>query len=236
MKIVYITSELRILVNNFLVSNNPKVEHGGFFYGRDNTLILPRFLPNTSNDQRSSYSPPNNWKWLTDIDKKLFNTDLCIHFHTHPDHTVISGQDIKVAMGKAYGNPLILLQYDEDEKKYSWKGYSNLEEWKVVEINKTFDEFKEYYSKSLGLVNLGNVYLTETNEILSDDVKAKIFLTLNEDVLTLYRHLNTKKHNSWSWNKPTYSGLSNDCGYSVQRVKKALSILNKNGLFKDLMK
>lgn len=232
LKLIYIDSKLKRIIENYLFSNNPESEHGGFLLGRDDLLLIPLILPNIAVNCSNSYLPCENWKSILDISMKIYQMDLFIHFHTHPNNTIISGQDLAVAKNKIYGNPEILLKYDKTEKKYHWKGYSSYEELEIVEIDKSFEDFKEYYSKTLGLINLGNIFIDSNYNILSDKKEGKMFLNFDFESYKLYEHL--KKHNYSKYNKPTQANLMNNCELSLTKLKKAIEILKKNNLFNEL--
>jgi hypothetical protein len=234
MKIIYIESKFKKMVEDYLINNIPTVEHGGFLLGRNNILFLPLFLPNISKNIQNSYIPCENWKDLLELSKKIYKTELSIHFHTHPNNSIVSEGDIKVSMGSCYGNPLILLQYDADKKKYLWKGYEKYEEWEIIEKEESFEQFKEFYSKSLGLFNMGNIYIDQQNNILSDTNEGKIFINLDIDTYKLYHHL--IKSNYSHYNKPTQTLLMKECDLSLSKLKYSIEKLRKNNLFVDILK
>lgn len=234
MKLIYIESKFKNLVEKYLLNNNPEYEHGGFFVGRDNLLLLPLFLPNISKNQLNSYLPCENWKNILDLSIKVYQMDLFIHFHSHPNNSIVSEQDIKVAMNSCYGNPEILLQYDKSEKKFNWKGYSSFEELKIVEIDRTFEDFKEYYSKMIGLINFGNIFVDENFNIFSDKKEGKMFINIDKDTYKLYLFL--KKMNYTKWNIPTQSILMKETELTLTRFKLSIEKLKKNGMFVDIFK
>ena len=84
-KTIFINKKLKDSVETYLHNIDQTKEHGGFFLGENDTLIIPRFLPNKSNTPKNSYLTPKYWKEIIEIDLRLLNLNQYIHFHTHPN-------------------------------------------------------------------------------------------------------------------------------------------------------
>jgi len=231
---IYITRELKDYIENYLFSQDISLEYGGFFLGKDNKLIIPRILPNHSKTPYNSYLTPNYWRELIKIDLEFYELDFYVHFHSHPNHSIYSKQDLKVANYKTYSDYSIDLLIDKENKSYTWRGYdSNYEEYYIHFIDETYDKFKTYFAKSLNLIELNDIFLTDSGEMVSGNPLSKVMLTVDSDSLIMYKYLK-ELSKQWSPCLPSYNRLSEILGYSVNRVKKALA--KCRGLFPKIDK
>jgi len=236
-KTIWITQELKDFIEGYLKRTDPLKEHGGFFLGKNNELIIPRIFPNYSNSPRNSYLTPKYWKELIEIDLIYFNLDYYVHFHSHPDHTFYSKQDLKVAHEKSFSEEHIVLLYDKEKETYTWRAYNSQYEEQYVEIiDKKYDTFKIYFAKKLNLTRLGDLFLTDNGDLLSTDIMSELFIQIDTDAFKIFKYLEQLKKQLRYPDKPTFSLLSEKCNIPFERVKKALKKIKKAGYFKNLIK
>lgn len=235
-KTIWITQTLKDFVEGYLKRTDPLKEHGGFFLGKNNELIIPRIFPNYSNSPRDSYLTPKYWKELVDLDLIYFNLDYYVHFHTHPDHTFYSKQDLKVAHERSFSEEHIVLLFDREKETYTWRAYNSRYEEQYVEIvDKSFDKFKIYFTEKLNLIRLGDLFLTDNGDLLSTDAMSELFVHIDKDTFKIFKYLKQlKKQNSYK--KPSFSLISERCNIPVERVKKALRKIKKAGYYNNLIK
>lgn len=236
-KTIWITQELKEFIEGYLIRTDPLKEHGGFFLGKNNELILPRIFPNKSNSPRNSYLTPSYWKELINIDLLYFDLDYYVHFHSHPNHTFYSKQDLKVAHEKSFSEDHIVLLYDKEKTSYTWRAYDSQYEEQYVEIiDKKFDTFKIYFAKKLNLTRLGDLFLTDNGDLLSTNTMSELFIQIDTDVFKIFKYLEQLKNRSRYASKPTFSSLSEKCNIPFERVKKALKKIKEAGFFENLIK
>ncbi len=98
----------------------------------------------------------------------------------------------------------------------------------MVEIDKQYEEFKELFSRNLGLLNLGNVFVNESNQILCDKKEGKVFLEFDEETYKLYQFLIKKDYKPY--NKPSLKYLTEELNTTLGKLKRSIEKLKKNSL------
>jgi proteasome lid subunit RPN8/RPN11 len=230
-KTLYIHNDLREVTEKHILSHGPEKEQGGFFLGKGNELIIPKFIPNVSKEPHQEYRMPKNYAIFLELEQDLHNLYTFIHFHTHPNHTIVSEGDLKCARQSNYSHIYVLLSFDASKKSFTWRAYDlNGEEQYINFISKEYDEFKKYYTEKLGLLHLGDCIVTENGEILMSDPLGKAIMSIDLDTLSVYKYLLNLKEQDRYFSMPTKKKIQDDLQLSATRVNNALDKIRKHKL------
>jgi proteasome lid subunit RPN8/RPN11 len=225
---IYIHNNLKNLIEDYLLSNNPRIEHGGFFLGNHNQLIIPKLFPNTSNTPERSYKLPSNYNLFLKLDQKFFKMNFSVHFHTHPNHTIPSEADLRYAQAHSDSTFFIVISFNAHDRSFTWRIFNrNGEEQYIELLNQEYETFKKFFANSLNLMNLGNCFITESGELLTGNSLAKAFIQLDEDSLKVYKWYKQHQKNLWRKKKKE---IVEEIGISAPKLNKILKRFKKLGI------
>jgi len=230
-QLIYIHVFLKTLTEKYLLANNPHYEHGGCFLGTSFELMIPRFIPNVSPNPTREYQMASHYQRYLDIDKKMFRFDFEVHFHTHPNHSIVSEADLKSAISRSSTLYNILLSFDKQKESFTWRCYDrNGEEHYIEFIDKQFEKFKQFFAKTYNILYLGESFLTESGELVTNNPFSKCFIQIDEDALRVFRYITKKQRHSYR--TLTKALLQKELSLSSVRIDRALKKLITNQLIK----
>lgn len=225
---IYIHNDLKSLTENFLLLNNPKIEHGGFFLGNNNQLIIPKIFPNISNTPKRSYRLPSNYNLFLKVDLQFFKLNFSVHFHTHPNHTIPSETDLRFALNQTTAILFLIISFNSQDKSFTWRIFDrNGEEQYLEIIDHQFEVFKKFFATSLNMMNLGNCFITENGELLTSNSLAKAFIQLDENSLKVYKWYRQNQDNIWRMRK---KDIIEEIGISSLKLNKIIKKFKNLGI------
>lgn len=228
-KTIYVTSEVKEFMENFIRKDNPQYEKGGFLLGKNYQCIIPKFFPNMSNRPSNEYQIPSGYRHFLNLDKNIFNMDWEIFFHTHPNHSIPSQKDIE---RRNFFTPIeLLIMFNENNDSFTWRSFDQQGIEHYVDIvSKEYDIFKKFFATSLHLINIGNSFITPNYELLCDNELGNVFLILDTDTIKVYQFC--KEHKKYSYLTPSKKKMQEKIGISLGRINKSLEKLKKFKLIK----
>jgi proteasome lid subunit RPN8/RPN11 len=231
---LYLPQVTKDRTEDYIRKNDFKVEHGGFFLGKDRTLLIPRFYPNLSKTPDHEYvEEPHSHEYML-LDQRLFGMDLVVEFHTHPRHYISSIEDLKHARAHQNVNLNIMIGYNEKEDAFTWHAYDNTGfELKVININDDFPIFKELFSQSLRLTSLGDCFLTPSGDLLANNPIAKVVINVDAEAMQVYNYYIAKRWLRYAWSSTESKNrtqIAQDLGMTVPALVKVVTRLQQRGI------
>lgn len=231
---LYLPITVKQRAEDYIRGNNPRIEHGGYFLGRESTLLIPRFYPNRSEHPESSYKGDVCAVDYAQLDARLFGMDLFIDFHTHPNHSITSEQDLKYSAGQPLANLNVMIGYNTKEDAFTWHAYqNNALEITVLVVDDQYPIFKELFSQSLRLTSLGDCFLTPEGELLANNPIAKVIINVDAEAMRVYVYYTAKRwlRHTWSTTRSkSKTQIAQDLGITVDKLQKVVTRLQARGV------
>lgn len=229
---VYLPKLVKQRAEDFIRQNNPKMEHGGYFLGQGSTLLIPRFYPNRSDRPEHSYKRDASAIDFVRLDARLFGMDLLVDFHTHPNHSITSEQDLKYAGQQPLAKINVMIGYNAGEDAFTWHAYDNSAlEVPVIVVTEEYPVFRELFAQSLRLTPLGDCFLTPEGELLANNTIAKVVVDVDAEGLRVYNYFMAKQHESgYSWCPKSKTRIAQDLGMTPDRLQKIVARLQERGV------
>ncbi|MBA7549701.1 hypothetical protein ES705_42194 [subsurface metagenome] len=211
-----ISKELKELVEQY-VSKHQSTEVGGVFIGDANRFDMFVPIPNVSVSPSSQYEQRREHLQVAQLIAEMISGEIVGGMHTHPSGTVVSEADLKWLESTGHKFGVVVACKDDG---FEWfcldkKGRNQPIYWT--------DEHSEMVAlllaKKMGLNDLGRVMITPSGELLCEGDEAKELLMLDRDVYLVKKQLEARKY---SWQQPTRKELSEKCGLSAERVRRAM--------------
>lgn len=215
--------ELREVVDAFILKD-PGREHGGFLFGTP--LRFETFLPvpNVSNTPKNKYEVPGNWQDYTKIFADVTGASVVAHVHTHPSHSIPSGQDVKASDYWTERMPytVLIAPNVEAHKTTWWILDKRFEVQELMEVDDALEAASLLFARRFGFASLGPVLMDATGQLRAQGRIPQTFL-VSPDARTLYTAMLGKRSS-------TKKELQELSGLSLARTTYALEQLQEAGL------
>jgi proteasome lid subunit RPN8/RPN11 len=224
---VELPKALRGLVDQFIL-RNPSVEYGGFILGTPLRFESFYPVPNRSNDPRREFHVPTDWEAFVDIFAEAIGKGVVGHFHTHPDHSIPSGQDIKAGeyWFRKVTYMILIAPNKEGNKTTWWILDKNHEVQEIAETDRELEDASLLLARRYGFADLGHVLMDSDGALRTTGEMARVLLA-DGDARTLYARLVSNGKRIKRGEAAKIAGMSED------RARKAFNVLHGAGFLKD---
>lgn len=218
---------LRGLVDRFVL-RNPLVEYGGFILGTPLRFESFYPVPNFSNDPRREFAAPSNWESFVTTFAEAIGKGVVAHFHTHPSHSIPSGQDIKSGgyWFRAVTYMILIAPNKEGNKTSWWVLDRNHEVQEIAETDRELEDASLLLARRYGFADLGHVLMDSDGALRTTGEMARVLLT-NEDARILYSRLIANRQKIKKGEAAKIGGMS------ASRARVAFKVLQEAGLLKE---
>ena len=145
--------------------------------------------------------------------------------HTHPNGSVVSEADTKYLRTHDYTYEVVIADQGE---KFRWFVVNrDLQEIGFIESDEELEKMAFLFVLELGLKDLGRVFMSNDNTLLSTTDLGRALLGIDGDAYKLY---NLLKDIKYRYSFPRKTVMQQKTGLSASRVNKALDKLDKEGL------
>lgn len=235
---LYLPKTIKERTEDYLRQNNPRIEHGGYFLGQRSTILIPRFYPNRADTPKNTYSMDPAAADYLKIDTRLFGMDLVVNFHTHPNHSISSENDVKYARQQSLTKLNVKIAYNAGEDAFTWNGYDNSALIvPIIIVTEDYPIFRELFAQSLRLISLGDCFLTPDGELLANNEIAKVVVNVDAEGLKVYNYFQAKRHVERETYTTVYKSatrIATELGMTLDRLRGIINRLQVRGVKVDL--
>lgn len=202
------------------VRANATVEVGGVFLGDEERLLFFVPLPNVSSgDRTGSYNSSVEHLKVADLLAKMSGLGLVAGMHSHPNGTVVSETDLRWLDGTGLKFGVVIANKGAEMEWFCVS--KNGQNQPIFWSEEHADMVALLLAKKMGLEDMGRVMLTPSGELLCENPKAKMMLTIDYDVLMIQKVIAGRQ----AWNQPTKKELCEKTKLSNERVNRVLKRL-----------
>ena len=168
--------------------------------GRENAIVGFLPVPNgSSSDHKSSYLLGGGGKQVAVEFALMLGGYVIADMHTHPNGTIPSEQDRVYVSGIDWPYHVVIA---DKKNTFDWycidKGLVGVQ---LVESQAEFEGITELAAGEMGLMSLGQLFITPGGELVTTKDEGRKFVTVDEDTLKV-----------WQWGKAVRWGrYRTDC-------------------------
>ena len=225
---IIIPKKLKDVVEHYILSSDRSKEVGGYFYGSESKFQAFLPSPNFSESPRNTFKRTRTGDRFAKEFGVMLDLPIVAETHTHPNGSVVSEADIKYIRSHNYLYEVVIADQGD---KFRWFVVNrNLQEVGFIESDEELEKLAFIFSRELGLKDIGRVFLSNDNTLLTTTTLARALLSLDEDAYKIYNLLKDHKRRYYF---PKKTEMQRSTGLSATRVNKAIEKLDKEGLLPE---
>jgi len=222
---IVIPKKLKDVVEHYNLSSDRSKEVVVYFYGSESKFQAFLPSPNFSETPRNTFKRTRTGDRFAKEFGVMLDLPIVGEMHTHPNGTVVSEADTKYIQSHSYPYEVVIADQGE---KFRWFVVNrNLQEVGYIESDEALEKLAFIFALEMGLKDIGRVFLSNDNTLLTTTALGRALLSLDEDAYKLYKLLKDIKLRYYF---PPKTEMARITGLSAAKVKKALTKLEKEGL------
>jgi len=220
---IIIPKRLKALTEDYIKRGDRKRERGGYFFGSESKFLAFLPSPNFSKTPRNAFMRESGDHFAKEF-SKLLDLSIVAAMHTHPGGSVVSEGDLRYLKAHNYLYEVVISDMKDGFRWFVVNRDS--QEIGIIESEEELERLSFVFAVELGLTDLGRVFITPKNELLTNSKKGRTFLSLDTDSLRIYEEM----RDAPKWRTPSKTELKEATDLSYTRVKRALEKLEENEL------
>ncbi len=222
---IVIPKKLKNIVEHYILSSDRTKELGGYFFGSESKFQAFLPSPNYSETPRNTFRHAKSGKHFAKQFGVMLDLPVVASLHTHPNGSVVSEVDTKYLRTHEYTYEVVIADQGE---KFRWFVVDrHLQEIGFIESDEELEKLAFIFALELGLKDLGRVFMSNDNTLLTTTALGRSLLSIDEDAYKLYNLLKGIKRR---YSFPRKTVMQKSTGLSASRVNKALARLDKEEL------
>ena len=222
---IVIPKKLKAIVEHYILSSDRKRELGGYFFGSESKFQAFLPSPNFSDTPRRSFKRTRTGDRFAKEFGGMVGIPIVAEMHTHPNGSVVSEGDLSYIRSHEYPYEVVIADQGE---VFRWFVVNrDLHEVGFIESDEELEKLAFLFALELGVTDIGRVFLSNDDSLLTTTKLGRAILTLDEDTYKLYQFL---KNYKYRYHFPSKTEMKRRTGISTTRINKAIEKLDKEEL------